>query len=335
MEQKENNGDSHRQAVIESVQGAVESFEDGQRLNVAVLMPPFSNFSLMSRDLHSSKGFSIKRHSISSFPDGEPLDEVNGIINIIEGCHHLYRMRIGGFAVLKKFIKDIGDEEKQLYITVWNATAFRYLDRALGIGEAFPLQVRIPELNQCEIRDAIMSNYEEEEIKFEYDEFQPKEKIIEWVPTPVRIFSKDRMMGIPRIDASALRRAILRKKVYLSAEDKVFTQIYYLSRGNLGAAKEIWMRSLQYPVVKPTYVLNACKKFIMDTEEAFVAANVLRKGKVSIEELGEALGDQVSLDSTVAILKQKGIVKVGDGKVSIKPENLGFTLDSLAKHGMV
>ncbi len=335
MEQKENEGDVKRQAIIDSVQDAVESFETGQRLNVAILTPPFSNFSIMSRDLHSSKGLSIKRHSISSFPEGEPLDEATGTINIIEGCQHLYRMRIGGFAVLKKFIRDINDDDKRLFITVWNANAFRYLDYALGIGKAFPLQVRIPELTLGDIREAIMASYDEDEIQFEYDEFQPRERVIEWMPTRARVFSKDMEIRLPRIESSALRRAILRRKVYLSAEDKVFTQIQYLSRGNLGAAKEIWIRSLQYPVIRPTYVLNACKKFMMDNEEAFVAANILRKGKVPMDELREDLGDQVALDATVATLKQKGIVKGGDGNLSIKAENLGFTLDSLAKHGMV
>lgn len=335
MEQKENNEDSRDQAIIDSVQGVLDKFEDGQRQNVAILIPPFSNFSLMARDLHSSKGLSIKRHTISTFPDGEPLDDVTDLINIIEGCQHLYRMRIGGFAVLKKFIDDINENEKQLFITVWNANAFRFLDCALGIGEAFPHQIRIPELSQSEIRDTIMSNYEEGEIQFEYDDFQPRERIIEWVPTDVRIFSKDREIKIPRFETSALRRTILRKKVYLKAEDVVFKQIYYLSRGNLGVAREIWNRSLQYPVIKPTYVINTCKKFKMGNDEAFVAANILRRDKVPKEELQEDLGDQVAFDAVVSSLKQKGIIKSVNGYLSIRAENLSFTLDSLAKHGMV
>ena len=335
MEEKENILDVARQAIIDSVQDAVDSFEVGHRQNVAILTPPFSNFSLMPRDLHSKKGFNVKRHSISYFPDGEPLDDVTGFINIIEGCQHLYRMRIGGFAVLKKFIKDINDNEDRIYITIWNANAFRYLDCTMGIGKAFPLKIHIPELTEDEIRAAIMANYEDDEIQFEYDEFQSKENIIEWMPTQVRLFSEDREIKIPHIETSALRRAIMRRKVYLGADEKVFDQIHYLSRGNLGAAKEIWIRSLQYPIIRPTYVLNACKKFIMDNDEAFVAVNILRKGKVPIKELQEDLGDQVDLDKAVASLKQKGIIKAREDNLSIKAENLSFTLDSLAKNGMV
>lgn len=322
-------------ALLESIQATVKAFDEGARGNVAVLVPPFSSFAVMPRDLHSSKGLSISRTVLSGFPDGEPLDDVNGSIAILEGCHHLYRMSIGGFAVLRKFLRDIEEDDGRLFITVWNANAWKYLDQAIGLGAHFPVQLRMPELCQNELRDIIMEKYDEGEIDFQYDDMPTKEPIVEWLPHEYRFMGKDREALLPRLDGNALRRALLRRKVYLSAEEKVFSQIHYLSKGNLGAAQEIWIRSLDYPVIRPSYVLNACKRFMMDNGEAFVAANILRKGKVSMEEMREDIGDQVPLDLIVSNLRNKGIVNSDGSVLKIRAENLSFTLDSLAKHGMV
>ncbi|GEM_PF-6333372 len=325
--------DPGKEALRQSLQDAVDSFEANRRANVAILYHPFNPVSVMEKDFHSSKGLSASRTAIDP-AEQDPWEGLQGSIAILEGCHLLYRMRIGGFDRILDALERMREDEGRLFITTWNIHAWNYLDNAIGISAHFPMQIQMPDHSFKEMKERIMAKYEEGEIEFKDDELPRQRRLLEWEVKRIRLLGKDRDLKCPRIEGRALRKELLRKKVYLSPEDKVFEQIHHLSGGNIGVAREIWMRSLHYPTIRPSDVMDACKKFSMSREEAFLAAQVLRKERMGITQLEEEIGDQVPVGGIVAALRQKEIVRADGGTLRIRAENLKFTIEALAKHGM-
>jgi hypothetical protein len=200
----------------------------------------------------------VSRISLSSiiFDKNEiKIAEESKRVFLMDDCNFLYVRRIEGFEYLEEFLKSAISNGK-IFITSWNLYSWNYLDEVINIGKYFPVQIKLQKFTTDQIKECILSNYKEKEIRFEEDVEFEKEKVIEPKKYAVHIKPLEKTINIPyfTINYDLLKIRLFKKKERVEIEDIIFEKIHRISNGNPGVAQIIWQKSMEYPVIKPSKI---------------------------------------------------------------------------------
>lgn len=327
------------QEEIARIQTAIADFESGHKLNIAIIGEPFAGKTTILNEIEKMNQYKVTRLSFSSIVtniNDVKLSEQSKRIVMIDESQFLYERRIGGFETLEYFLK-AAVSSSNLFITTWNLYSWNYLDEVINIGKFFPVQIKLPKFTKDQIKECILSSYNENEIKFEEDVEFEKEKVIEFRKYPVSIKSLEKTINIPyfKIDYSILKIRLLKKEERVAIEDIIFEKIYRVSNGNPGVAKIIWRRSLEYPIIKPSKIKDESFNIELDYNESFILNLILSMKSIKNDDLSEILGSDFQTDKIIFRLSKQGLIESDGVNCTIRPEALKSIVDFLKKLRLV
>ena len=284
---------------IESIQKAITDFESGQKLDIAIISEPFAGRSTLVNVIEDMTPHKITKRSFSSIVrDKEELmiPERPKRIVVIDDSHFFYMRTIGGFEILETFLKSV-ISSNNLFITTWNLYSWNYLDEVINIGQFFPIQLKLPKFSPTDLKELILSGYKDDELEFLDDITSEDKRIINFLRYPVTIKRHEKTINIPflTINFDRLRFRLSRKEEKKKAEDIIFEMIYRVSNGNPGVAKVIWEKSLEYPIIKPSYVRENSFKIDLDYTESFILYIIMSMESLSKEEIVEITDEMYPL----------------------------------------
>jgi hypothetical protein len=327
------------QGEIANIQAAIADFESGHKLNIAIIGEPYSGKTTFIDEIEKMNPEKITRLSFSSIvsnKDDIKIPEQSKRILSIDDCNFFYIRRIGGFEILEAFLKSVVSSDK-IFITSWNIYSWNYLDEVINIGKFFPVQIKLPKFTRDQIKECILSNYKEKEIRFEEDVEFEKEKIIEPRKYAVTIKPLEKTISIPyiKINYGLLKIRLFKKEERVAIEDIIFEKIHRISNGNPGVAKIVWQRSLEYPVIKPSKIKDESFYIDLDYNESFVLNIILSMKSISNIGLSEVLGPDFQVGKIIFQLSKQGLIGNKDGFYFVKPEALKSIVDFLKKLRLV
>ncbi|MCX9084842.1 MAG: hypothetical protein OIN87_08615 [Candidatus Methanoperedens sp.] len=314
------------QAEIANVQTAIADFECGHNLNIAIIGEPYSGKTSLINEIERMNPDKVSRISLSSIildRNEIQIAEESKRVFLMDDCNFLYMRRIGGFEYLEEFLKSAISNGK-IFITSWNLYSWNYLDEVINVGRYFPVQIKLPKFTTDQIKECILSNYKEKEIRFEEDVEFEKEKVIEPKKYAFLIKPLEKTINIPyfTINYSLLKIRLLKRKERVEIEDIIFEKIHHVSNGNPGVAKIIWQKSLEYPVIKPSKIKDESFNIDLDYNESFVLNIILSMKSIKNDELSEIMGPDYQVDRIIYRLSKQGLVGSKEGFYFIKPEAL-------------
>lgn len=326
------------QKEIADVQTAIAGFEMGDNLNIAIIGEPYGGRTTLINEIERMNPDRITKLNFSSVVKNKEelvLPENSKRIIILDHCEFLYMRKIGGFEVLNEVFKLLVSSDN-LFITTWNFYSWNYLNEITNAGKYFPIQIQIPKFTTDEIKECILSRYEEDEIKFTEDIPFEKEKLIQFVKHPVTLKPLKKTINIPytKINRSILDIKLSKKEEKITPENIVFEKIRRISNGNPGVAKVVWKKSLEYPVIKPSKIKEFYFKIELDYNESFILGIILSMNIIKKEELVEIAGPDFQIDKILFHLSEQGLITM-DGGCKIKPEALKSVVEFLKKSRMV
>jgi len=327
------------QKEIANIQIAIADFECGHNLNIAIIGEPYSGKTALVEEIEKMNPEKITRLSFSSIvsnKDEIKMPEESKRIILIDDCNFLYVRRIGGFEILEDFLKSAVSSGK-IFITSWNLYSWNYLDEVINIGKFFPVQIKLPKFTKDQIKECLLSNYKEKEIRFEEDVEFEKEKVIESRKYAVIIKPLEKTINIPyfRINYGLLKIRLFKKEERVAIEDIIFEKIHRISNGNPGVAKVVWQRSLEYPIIKPSKIKDESFNIGLDYNESFVLNIIMSMKSIEKNDLSEILGPDFQVDKIIFQLSKQGLVGEKDGSYFIKPESLKSIVEFLKKLRLV
>lgn len=330
---------------ITIIQKGISDFESGKRVSIAILAHPYAGKSQLVDEIIKMYPHKVTKVGFSSIINNKaeiPLLEGPNKISIFDNCHYLYTRSIGGFDVIKEFLNIVLSSDERLSISTWNIHSWNYLDQVLDIGRYFPIQIKIPPLDDADMKKFLLSEYKENEIQFVNDSDVSDKKIFTAVKKPVTEKITHRTINLYsfRINYAALRALLFNRKKDETAESIIFKEITKISHGNPGVAKEIWNRWLEYPVIKTSSINSDFGDIDLDDIGRFVLYIILSMGHIKKEEIKQILYQSHNIDEIVInkilfeMLNQDLIAKKSDG-YSIKIEKLYDVIKYLEKIRLV
>ncbi len=320
---------------IRPIKKGIVDFGEGHRSNLAVISDPFYGESeLMDRVEGMTGEDGIRINARSLIRDFEALEKAPGRIVIVEGAHHLYSRTIGGFDVMNRFLKMLASSDR-LFITTWNSYSWKYLDEVLGLGRHFPQKIRLSKMGAGEIREMLISGYEEGELTF-VEEVAAKEeelKILNRASYKKAVMGHSFKIPYPAVNLRYVRSR-LTKSEKKSPEEIFFDKLARISDGNPGVAELLWKEALDYPIVKDT--LRDPPSIDLDRDESFALSIVLSMGSVKVGELSQVLEPiGLSADKIAGLLEEGGLVSLEGDAIAIKAEALKGVLEHLRRLRLV
>lgn len=323
---------------IERIQAAITEFESGQKSAIALIAEPFAGRTTLVHAIEKMTDHKVTKLLFSSLiknKDAVQFPEQSRGIVIVDHCQFLFTRTIGGFEILDEFLKTILASDN-LFITTWNLYAWKYLDEVINVGQYFPVQLRLPKFTTQEMKELILSHYEENEIEFVDDAKSENQPFVSFTRVPVTLKPLGKTLSIPfvTLNFNLLKFRLSRKKETKTAEDIIFELINYYSNGNPGVAKVIWEKSLQYPTIKPSYVRECSFKIELDYTESFILYCILAIESVTKEEL-VALSGEGTVDKVLSRLVQQDLITVDNEHYGLNPEALNCITGYLKKAGVI
>ncbi len=317
------------------IEKSIEDFEEGKRDNVAVISDPFYGESdLMRRaaDVIGPRGLRVYARYL--IRDLEILEAASEKIVMVEEAHRLYQRKIGGFLAMNRFLSFVSSSDG-LFITTWNSYSWKYLDEVLGLGRHFPKKIRLSKMGTDQIREMLLSGYEEGELTFVEEVPAKAEKLT----ILNRSSYKKTLMGhsleipYPVVDMRSIRsrRTKNEKK---SSEEIFFDKLARISDGNPGVAEHLWDEALDYPEVR-----NALKdppSIDLDYDESFALCIVLSMGSIDVRELSLVLEPlDLSAERIAGLLEERGLVFSDGDVITIRSEALKGVVEHLRRLRLV
>jgi hypothetical protein len=322
-----------------NVQKAIADFENGQKLNIAIIAEPFAGKTSILDIIEKENANIISRISVQSIMDNKgklaTSSKLNKIV-MIDDCHFLYMRKIGGFSILEAFLNSISAYNDHLFITAWNLFSWNYLEEAANIGINFPIQITLPKLKDSEIKECILSAYGPDEITFVNDVEGYDEKIIEIVrhPIVIKVLHKTINIVFLKINFSVLKKKFQKAEGEIDTKDLIFKKINRISNGNPGIAEAIWENNLEYPNVKLSQFEHISSNIDLDYNESFILSNILAMRIIKKENLSDIVDDP-HIDTILFRLLQQGLIGIDDANYSIKPEAIRNSVELLQKLRLV
>jgi hypothetical protein len=328
------------QGEVEKIQAAIDDFEVGKRLNVAIIAETLGGKTTLSGEIErinlnraTKITFSeiVRDKKEISLPDDEKK------IVILDNCHLLYMRKPGGFDIFYEFLDMISFQEK-VFVTTWNYYTWKYLNEAFGLGRYFPVQIFIPTFDKENLKFFILNRFGKNEIMFAKDEESKEEPLLYIIKYPFELASlgKKIFIPIPKINIHYLENRLLNKQETATAEDKVFEKLYLESKGNPGIALRIWELGLDYPRISPKNIGQFSYDINLESEEAFTLSLILSYQGLKKHEIGEIMGSMVRVDEVLfRLLAQELILKDEAGSYRIRPEALSSVITYMEKLRLV
>jgi len=316
---------------IDQVQKVVEEFESGRRSNLAIISEPFYGETSLVDKVVEMNASNVQRLKVKDLAgDLKTLGAMSANILIAEDLHRLYLRKIGGFDLIQRFLRYVASSDK-LFITTWNSYSWSYLDEALNIGKEFPTQMKLSKKDADQIKEMLISGYEENELEFiEEETTGPDRKLIDlgWHPFSFRGF--EGKVPVPYIDVLKLRDRFSRKE-NKSVDDRFFEKLARISDGNPGVAEVLWKDSLDYPKVVDR-MAEQVSRIELDYEESFVLSIIVSMGHIEKGDIYEIVecGDEL-----LYVLSEKGLISMEGEVCTIKPESLKGLVEHLKKQKLV
>ncbi len=323
---------------IERIREAITDFESGQKEDIAIISEPFAGRTTLVNAIEKMTAHKVVKRSFPSIVKNKEelmFPERPKRIVVIDNCHFLYLRAIGGFDILEEFLQSVVSSNN-LFITTWNLYSWNYLDDVINIGQFFPIPLMLPKFTLSELKELILSGYKEDELEFLDDVTSEDKRIINSFRYPVTIKRLKKTITIPflKINFDRLRFRLSRKEEKKKAEDIIFEMINRFSNGNPGVAKVLWEKSLEHPIIKPSYVKESSFKIALDYTESFILYIILSMESLNKEDLVEITGE-LKVDKILYRLSQQGLITVDQGYYKIRPEALNSLVDYLKKSKVI
>ncbi|WP_292464242.1 hypothetical protein [Methanolobus sp.] len=334
---------------IKKIEDTIIDFGSEPGASIAIIAGPYTGKSTLMDNLYYKFPLMSTRIKIpaewDSYEDCEKaLNRVQEKIVFIDDCHLLYRRRVGGFQTLRKYLDHIATHPEHLFITSWNIFSWEYLNETLHIEKHFPTQIHLHGLEADEIKSIIMSDYNTGEVIFESGDKNTIERYLIFEKYPLRIKNLERTIDIPvpKLNYSLLNsqlnnflNRVLKKKSRQNENEKTpeelaFLRIKDISSGNIRLAQIIWQKSLHNSTIKVDEIYLPSFKAKLDYDTTFVGFLILSMGKVSQDSLEDAIGDEIDVVRSLAILRKHELIDIRDRICSVNPEAIQY-IESLAK----
>ncbi|MGB3944692.1 MAG: hypothetical protein WBK88_07870, partial [Methanothrix sp.] len=274
---------------MEVIERSIDDFREGKRRNVAIISDPFYGESeLLDRVWEGAKGRAFRVKAGSLREEFDILERSSAKIAMVEEAHRLYLRKIGGFDLIDRFISFVSSPER-LFITTWNSFSWKYLDEVLGIGQHFPLKVVLPRMDAGEIRDMLLSGYEEGELTFLEEETEEEEeaKILKRSSFKISLLGQSIEIPRPVADLRSVRSRLHKKEDTRPPMEAFFGKLARISDGNPGVADLLWKEALDYPKVRNS--LTDPPSIDLDLDDSFALSLILSMGSVDLADLSEVL----------------------------------------------
>jgi hypothetical protein len=295
---------------------------------VAVVAPPFAGRDSVLDRAAASLDAPTR---VQFAPDGsvELPDAVEGPL-IVDGCHHRYAHRIGGFAPLDRFLDRLASASGRV-VTAWNRHSWNYLDAVRDLSDAFGHVFTVGPLSADSITDAVRPTTDPWPA-FEYaadGRASPFGSVAYRVPIPRS--RRDYSIDLPTVDVDYVT-GWLRGRAQPTAEALVFERLTRLTDGNPGVAAAVWEQcvdDVDGAVTPADISLPVDRDLDPGDDAARVLGILLSKEVVTRTELAAVVPD-VPLTRTLRTLADHGFVTEGDA-VRLRPAGLPSAVDSLAR----
>ncbi|MGC9444009.1 MAG: hypothetical protein ACP5E9_03630 [Candidatus Methanospirareceae archaeon] len=324
------------QDELASIREAIAAFESGEKSDIAIIAEPFAGRTTLLNAIEQIATRKTVKLSFSSvitdrneisFPPGA------GEIVLCDNCHFLYRRTIGGFKHLDEFLTAVATSE-HLVITTWNVYSWRYLEEVRAIDKFFPITIRLPHFSAAALKELILSDYAENELELEDDSTPEEKRII--TRQPISFAVRNKILAIPffHIDFARFKAMFSRKEGTKKTEDIIFEKIGRIANGNPGVAKLLWEKSLQYPVIKPSFVKECPLKVELDYHESFLLSLILSMDALTEPELYE-ISDEPEVETMLHRLLRLRLIVEEHGYYKLDPEALSCIVSALKKTGVI
>jgi hypothetical protein len=317
------------------IKKVIVDYGEGHRSNLAVISDPFYGESeLMDRveGMTGEEGIRIEARSL--IQDFEVLEGAPSKIVMIEEANRLYRRKIGGFDMMNRFLKMLASSDR-LFITTWNTYSWKYLDEVLGLGRYFPQKIRLSKMGADQIREMLLSGYEEGELTFveEVPADAEELKILNRSSYKKTLMGHSLEIPYPVIEMRSIRSR-LTKSEKKSPEEIFFDGLARISDGNPGVAEYLWKEALDYPKVR-----NALKdppSIDLEYDESFALGIILSMGSVDVGELSLVLEPlDLSAERIAGLLEEMGLVFSEGDVIAIRSEALKSVVEHLRRLRLV
>lgn len=319
---------------IGPIKKAIVDYWEGHRSNLAVISDPFYGESELMDRVEGMTGEEVIRIDARSLiRNFEVLEEATGRIVIVEDAHSLYRRKIGGFETMNRFLNLLATSDR-LFITSWNSYSWGYLEEVLKIGRYFPEKIRLSKMSADEIREMILSGYEEDELTFVKEEIANGEelKVFHRGAYQKTLLGHSLEIPYPVIDVRSIRSRLERNEKK-SPEEIFFEKLARISNGNPGVVERLWKGALDYPEVSN---LKDPPSIDLDRDESFALSIVLSKGSVEMDELGDVLEPLgLSARNIANLLEERGLVEIDGEVASMRAESLKNIVEHLRRLRLV
>lgn len=317
------------------IKKAIVGFGEGHRSNLAVISDPFYGESgLMDRVEGIIEDICIRITARTLIRNFEALDATSKRIVIVEEAHRLYRRKIGGFDAMNRFLNMLPSSDR-LFITTWNSASWKYLDEVLGLGRHFPQKISLSKMTTKEIREMLLSDYEEGELTFHGEEEADREglKIFKQAGRKKTLMGHSIEIPYPVVDVGSIRSRLDRSEKK-PPEDAFFEKLARISEGNPGVAEILWEEALDYPEVRNA--LNEPPSIDLNRDESFALSIVLSMGSVEMGELSDVLEPlDLSAERIAGLLEERGIISREGDVVAMKAAALKGALEHLRRQRLV
>ncbi len=329
---------------IEKIEENIMHFGSGPAANIAIISGPYAGKTTFMDNLYYRFPLMSARIKIpaewKSYEDHvRSLNRVRENIIFIDDCHLLYQRRVGGFEIMEKFLDHIATHPEHLFITSWNSFSWNYLSEVLHVEKHFPCQIYLSRFEKEEIRFVLMSPYDTGEIIFETGDKNTIERFLVFDKYPIHIKNIGKTINIPffKLDFSLLRSMIEEKLQHegkerkKTPEDMAFIRIRDISSGNMLLAQMVWNKSLHNSTVKVDEIYSPSFEAELDYDTTFIGFLILSMGRITQDGLEDAIGDEIDVTRSLAILRKYELIDTKDRICSVNPEAIRY-IGSLAEH---
>lgn len=276
---------------------------------LAVVGPPYSG---RGRVLDAAvERLDARRIALEPGTDADPvLDALGSGPLVVEGCHHLYERRIGGFEPLRTVRAALPEADGPV-VTGWNATAWAYLAATRDLERSFPAFVAVDALDSGTVAALLGAAATLPECRLDDPGPDP---LVSTTGVRLSVRGRDLTLPVPTLDRSPL-------SAVLTDEDEdpmaaVFDRVTAAADGNLGVAAAVFHRCAD-DVLHPGDVSPAGVGLEFDGDERFCLRLLLGGELARRETLADIVGE-----GTAPILvrfAREGLIAADDAYVRLLP----------------
>lgn len=291
--------------------GAYERvLEDGVG-TAAVVAPPFAGRAAVL-DRAATRLNSERRDLDPGAEPPEPPVEADENALVVDGCHHLFDRRVGGFDRLRSFRRTVARADGAV-VTGWNSHAWSYLRHAVDLEATLDVVFDLPPAHP-----GALENYVREATDGSVEVVPGSEEAPEFLrrgTTTLGVAGRD--LEVPYLLPDPGAVAALRGDRE-DPEAAAFERLAGVADGNPGVALAIWRRVAENGTVAPGDVGPPVDPPDLTDPETFLLRLVLANGRLAPDRLGPIA--DLELASALRRLTRAGLIDRDGDLATIRPE---------------